>query len=109
LVYLAPVSAIRTFRNGPARATRQACHRGRGFDVATTSRGNGLTNTEDRLDALGGTLHIASSPGMGRLCAPPFPSPTPRRSLSEAIWGRPAHGTKLYAMLAEGGLPRRAN
>ena len=38
---------------------------GRGFDVATTSRGNGLTNMEDRLDALGGTLHIASSPGEG--------------------------------------------
>jgi signal transduction histidine kinase len=38
---------------------------GRGFDVAATSRGNGLTNMEDRLDALGGTLHIASSPGRG--------------------------------------------
>jgi signal transduction histidine kinase len=38
---------------------------GRGFDVATTSRGNGLTNMEDRLDALGGTLHIASNPGNG--------------------------------------------
>jgi signal transduction histidine kinase len=38
---------------------------GRGFDVAATSRGNGLTNMEDRLDALGGTLHIASSPGNG--------------------------------------------
>ena len=38
---------------------------GCGFDVAATSRGNGLTNMEDRLDALGGTLHIASSPGEG--------------------------------------------
>ena len=38
---------------------------GRGFAVAATSRGNGLTNMEDRLDALGGTLHIASSPGNG--------------------------------------------
>jgi signal transduction histidine kinase len=38
---------------------------GRGFDVATTSRGNGLTNMEDRLDALGGTLHIACSPDNG--------------------------------------------
>jgi len=38
---------------------------GGGFDVATTSRGNGLTHVEDRLDALGGTLHIASSPGEG--------------------------------------------
>lgn len=38
---------------------------GRGFDVSSTSRGNGLTNMEDRLDALGGTLQIASSPGNG--------------------------------------------
>jgi signal transduction histidine kinase len=38
---------------------------GRGFDVNATTRGNGLTNMEDRLDALGGTLHIVSSPGSG--------------------------------------------
>jgi signal transduction histidine kinase len=38
---------------------------GRGFDVGTTLRGNGLTNMEDRLDALGGTLHIQSRPGHG--------------------------------------------
>jgi signal transduction histidine kinase len=38
---------------------------GRGFDVSTTTRGNGLTNMEDRLDALGGVLNISSSPGRG--------------------------------------------
>jgi signal transduction histidine kinase len=38
---------------------------GCGFDVRTTTRGNGLTNMEDRLDALGGALHIASSSGSG--------------------------------------------
>jgi nitrate/nitrite-specific signal transduction histidine kinase len=38
---------------------------GRGFDVHATVRGNGLTNMEDRLDALGGTLQITSSPGHG--------------------------------------------
>jgi signal transduction histidine kinase len=38
---------------------------GRGFDAATAIRGNGLTNMEDRLDALGGRLEIASSPGGG--------------------------------------------
>jgi signal transduction histidine kinase len=38
---------------------------GRGFDVGTTPRGNGLTNMEDRLDALGGTLHMRSRPGHG--------------------------------------------
>jgi signal transduction histidine kinase len=48
---------------------------GRGFDVAATSRGNGLTNMEDRLDALGGTLHIASSPGHGTTLRAAIPLP----------------------------------
>jgi signal transduction histidine kinase len=38
---------------------------GCGFDVAAITRGAGLTNMEDRLDALGGTLKIASTPGAG--------------------------------------------
>jgi signal transduction histidine kinase len=38
---------------------------GGGFDVSTSIRGNGLTNMEDRLDALGGRLRIVSSPGHG--------------------------------------------
>jgi len=38
---------------------------GRGFDVASVSRGSGLTNMEDRLDALGGELRVASSIGTG--------------------------------------------
>jgi signal transduction histidine kinase len=46
---------------------------GRGFDVATTSRGNGLTNMEDRLDALGGALHIQSSPGRGTILQATLP------------------------------------
>ena len=38
---------------------------GRGFDVATVRRGTGLTNLADRLDALGGRLHIDSRVGDG--------------------------------------------
>ena len=38
---------------------------GRGFDISTTIRGNGLTNMEDRLDALGGSLLMSSSPVHG--------------------------------------------
>ena len=38
---------------------------GRGFDLTAVTRGAGLTNMEDRLDALGGTLQIESSPGHG--------------------------------------------
>jgi signal transduction histidine kinase len=50
---------------------------GRGFDVSTTIRGNGLTNMEDRLDALGGTLHIVSSPGGGATLRVILPVLTP--------------------------------
>jgi len=38
---------------------------GNGFDAATAKRGAGLTNMEDRLDALGGVLSLQSSPGIG--------------------------------------------
>jgi signal transduction histidine kinase len=38
---------------------------GRRFDVAAVTRGAGLTNMEDRLDALGGTLRIESTPDGG--------------------------------------------
>ena len=36
---------------------------GKGFDQARVARGAGLTNMEDRLDALAGKLAIASEPG----------------------------------------------
>jgi len=38
---------------------------GQGFDVAGVKGGAGLANMEDRIDALGGTLRITSSPGQG--------------------------------------------
>ena len=38
---------------------------GCGFDVSVTIRGNGLTNMEDRLAALGGGLQIESTRGVG--------------------------------------------
>ena len=38
---------------------------GRGFDMAAIKRGAGLTNMEDRLDALGGALQIHSKLGYG--------------------------------------------
>jgi signal transduction histidine kinase len=38
---------------------------GCGFDVATAVRGAGLTNMEDRLEALGGSLQIESTAGTG--------------------------------------------
>jgi len=38
---------------------------GRGFDPDETGRGTGLQGMADRLDAIGGTLDIASAPGAG--------------------------------------------
>ncbi len=38
---------------------------GAGFDPAGTRRGAGLTNMDDRLEALGGSLQIEASPGAG--------------------------------------------
>jgi signal transduction histidine kinase len=38
---------------------------GLGFDSSVAIRGSGLTNMEDRLEALGGSLHIDSAPGAG--------------------------------------------
>jgi signal transduction histidine kinase len=38
---------------------------GRGFDAANAKKGSGLTNMSDRLDALGGTIDVSSTPGGG--------------------------------------------
>jgi signal transduction histidine kinase len=38
---------------------------GRGFDLATTPKGSGLQNMRDRVEALGGSVEIASSLGRG--------------------------------------------
>jgi signal transduction histidine kinase len=38
---------------------------GKGFEVALTTRGAGLTNMTDRIDALGGLIQMSSTPGRG--------------------------------------------
>jgi len=38
---------------------------GKGFDPATTTRSSGLQNMRDRLEALGGSLRVRSTPGSG--------------------------------------------
>jgi signal transduction histidine kinase len=56
---------------------------GKGFAMGTVKRGAGLTNMEDRMDALGGSIHMSSAPGRGtrvqgslpaRLAVAPFSS-----------------------------------
>ena len=38
---------------------------GAGFDAATVRKGAGLTNMSDRIDAIGGSLEVTSTPGHG--------------------------------------------
>ena len=49
---------------------------GRGFDPAHTPEGAGLQNIRDRIEALGGTFRIASSPGHGTILTISLPWPT---------------------------------
>ena len=48
---------------------------GRGFDPAHTSRGAGLENIRDRIEDLGGTFSLASSPGHGTVLTISLPWP----------------------------------
>jgi signal transduction histidine kinase len=66
---------------------------GRGFDVSTTIRGNGLTNIEDRLDALGGTLKISSSPGIGTTLRATVPVARAMVATAELPERPPANGS----------------
>jgi signal transduction histidine kinase len=55
---------------------------GRGFDLGTAPRGAGLTNMEDRLDALEGTLYVDSTLGRGTNLRAAVPIPAAVQSAS---------------------------
>jgi signal transduction histidine kinase len=48
---------------------------GRGFDATTRTYGTGLQGMADRLDSIGGTLEVNSSPGRGTTVAGRIPTP----------------------------------
>ena len=48
---------------------------GKGFDVAGTAKGSGLTNMADRVDALGGAIEVCSAPGEGTRLLGSLPVP----------------------------------
>jgi signal transduction histidine kinase len=52
-------------READGALTFEVTDDGVGFDVATTSRGSGLINMADRVDALGGNVEVTSRPGQG--------------------------------------------
>ena len=51
---------------------------GAGFDPAATARGSGLQNMADRVEALGGTLEVTSTPGDGTAVTGSVPARRPR-------------------------------
>ena len=63
--YAGASAVVVRLRQGAEHLQVEVTDDGRGFDVSTITRGAGLTNMEDRLDALGGTLEIVSTPGSG--------------------------------------------
>ena len=63
--YAAASAATVRLREDGKQLSVEIADDGRGFDVNVVTRGAGLTNLEDRLDALGGTLQIESTLGVG--------------------------------------------
>jgi len=57
---------------------------GDGFDQTTTTLGTGLQGITDRLDTVGGTLTITSTPGTGTTITGHIPTPTPAAASAPA-------------------------
>ena len=63
--YAAASAATVRLREEAGRLLVEVSDDGRGFDPTAAVRGAGLTNMEDRLEILGGSLQIESTPGGG--------------------------------------------
>src|SRR6202022_4616893 len=72
--YAQASSATVRLREDASQLCVEVADDGRGFDVTAITRGAGLTNMEDRLEALGGSLGIKSRRGGGAALRVPVPS-----------------------------------
>jgi signal transduction histidine kinase len=63
--YADPSQAIVRLGEEDGRLVFSVSDDGSGFDVEATAKGSGLQNMADRVDALGGSIEVASSPGRG--------------------------------------------
>jgi signal transduction histidine kinase len=63
--YAEAAGAVLKLNGSEGSLTFEVVDNGKGFDAATVKRGAGLTNMTDRIDALGGSLEMSSTPGSG--------------------------------------------
>ncbi len=63
--YADATSVTVTLANRDDALTFEVSDDGNGFDAGTVARGAGLTGIADRLDTVGGTIDIHSTPGLG--------------------------------------------
>ena len=65
----------------PATLTFEVTDDGTGFETATARKGAGLTNMNDRVDALGGKVQVLSRPGAGTTVSGELPLQEPVASV----------------------------
>jgi signal transduction histidine kinase len=63
--YAEAASVVLKLDDSDSVLTFEVIDNGAGFDAASVARGAGLTNMTDRIDALGGSLEVSSTPGSG--------------------------------------------
>jgi signal transduction histidine kinase len=77
--YAAASHASVRLRSADGQLEFQVTDDGRGFDPGDTSFGTGLQGMSDRLDAVGGTIEVRSSPGRGTVITGRLPIGSPAR------------------------------
>jgi signal transduction histidine kinase len=75
---------------GSRALTFEVADDGEGFEPAVVSEGSGLRNMRDRVESLGGTLEIRSSPGEGTVVRGVVPLTRPAVSTAGAVRVPPA-------------------
>jgi signal transduction histidine kinase len=73
--YADATSAVLKLDGSDGALTFDVTDNGKGFDAASVQRGAGLTNMTDRIDALGGSLEMSSTPGSGTRIFGSLPAP----------------------------------
>jgi len=73
--YADATSAVLKLDGSDGALTFDVTDNGKGFDAASVQRGAGLTNMTDRIDALGGSFVMSSTPGSGTRIFGSLPAP----------------------------------